>query len=330
MFPIINTVRQDKNLNPFVFVKDLSNLPFHEIYESCHPNTMLSKFTTLFLSILDKHAPFKQITISKPPAPWIDNSIKKMIFKRDKVYRKAKKTQNPADLFQYSLLHKKVKHCIFQAKQNFIDKRLSKPNLKKVWNVINRLLKPSCKPILHDIYKLNDYFINTSECITGSKPLPIKIPNSSNGSFQFHCTSGDQVLNIISKLKTECVAGDDLIPVKYIKLSAHIIAHLTNIINSCIQLNIFPDAWKISRVTPLPKTESPLHMDDYRPISILPALSKIFEKVLIQQIIAHIDSSNIYPPTLSGCRKGHSTSTALLYIRDLCIKSIKSSDITLL
>ena len=174
MLPIINTVRQDKNLNPFVFVKDLSNLPFHEIYESCHPNTMLSKFTTLFLSILDKHAPFKQITISKPPAPWIDNSIKKMIFKRDKVYRKAKKTQSPADLFQYSLLHKKVKHCIFQAKQNFIDKCLSKPNLKKVWNVINRLLKPSCKPILHDIDKLNDFLSIPLNALLAVNPYLLK------------------------------------------------------------------------------------------------------------------------------------------------------------
>jgi hypothetical protein len=331
MPPIIKTVRQDKTLNPKRFLHDLSEQPFHQIYESCNPNSMLSKLNSYILTVLNKHAPQKQIKISKPPAPWIDDAIKKLITKRNALYRKSKRTNIPDDILNHALIHKTVKRSIYLAKQNFINKCLTKPNLKKVWNVINRLLKPSCRPITHDINKLNDHFINTSERTTGKTPQPTLIPDSPNGTFAFHHTTCEQVLRILNKLKTDCATGPDLIPAKYIKLSADIIApHITNIINTCIQQNIFPDVWKTSRVSPIPKTDSPDNMNDYRPISVLPTLSKIFEKVLIEQIITHIDSNNVYPTTLSGCRQGHSTSTALLHIRDTCIKALKSNEITIL
>ena len=118
---------------------------------------------------------------------------------------------------------------------------------------------------------------------------------------------------------------------KLLKLSNHIISpHLANIINCSIQHNIFPHSWKLSRIFPLPKVDHPSTLDDYRPISVLPALSKVFEKVLASQILSFIESSSLFSQTVSGCRKGHSTITALHYIRNICVKSMKASEITLL
>jgi len=132
-------------------------------------------------------------------------------------------------------------------------------------------------------------------------------------------------------MKNDTATGPDSIPPKFLKPIATLIApHLTNIINCCISTKTFPTFWKNCRITPIPKLENPKNLSYYRPISILPALSKIFEKVLAQQINHHIETSNCLPSTLSGCRKGHSTTTTLLHIRDTCHKAIKSNELTIL
>jgi len=155
--------------------------------------------------------------------------------------------------------------------------------------------------------------------------------NDQPHSLSFSPTNSDSVSKFIKNLKSDCATGPDLIPAFFIKLAEPIITpHITNILNSCIQQQFFPDNWKLSRISPVPKINNPSSLDDYRPISILPVLSKIFEKVLATQILSHIDNNNIYPPTLSGCRKGHSTITSLHLIRDTCIRAMKSSELTIL
>ena len=327
--PTTKTIRQDKNLDPASFLSDLTNQPFHLIYQLCEPNTMLSKLNHFLLTTINKHAPLKLITVRKSPAPWIDNDIKKLIAKRNKLYRLAKQSNLTTDMATLSTISKKLKAVLSDAKQSFINKCLTNPNLK-VWNVINKLLKPSSKPITHDLNDLNTHFASTSERVTGIKPQPISTPDA-KGTLSFSHTNTNQVLSIINKLRPECATGADLIPAKYLKLSAHIIApHLTNIINTSLDLNIFPDAWKVSRIAPVPKVDCPTSMDDYRPISILPILSKIFEKIIITQLIGFIDNAKLYPDTLSGCRKGHSTVTALMHIKDTCLKALKANEITIL
>jgi hypothetical protein len=179
---------------------------------------------------------------------------------------------------------------------------------------------------------LNKHFIDTSERVLGKIPSSTStLALDSQGTFTFNTVSTDLVFHYLNKIKTDIATGPDLIPAKFIKPAAFIIApHLTNIINNCFQNNIFPKCWKISRISPVPKVDNPSDLNDYRPISILPTLSKIFEKIIAKQIIYHLESSNLFPSTLSGCREGHSTTTALLHIKDACYKALKSSELTIL
>lgn len=71
-------------------------------------------------------------------------------------------------------------------------------------------------------------------------------------------------------------------------------------------------------------------MSDYRPISILPCLSKIYEKIVLQQLLSFIEVNAIYKETISGFRRGHSTGTALLKLRDDIKKVMKAGEVTLL
>jgi hypothetical protein len=125
--------------------------------------------------------------------------------------------------------------------------------------------------------------------------------------------------------------GFDQIPVKFIKLvSTDLVGPLTYIINTCIDSSLFPRTWKTARVSPIPKINNPTCEKDYRPISILPALSKIFERLVNNQIVTYIDEQGLLASGISEYRRGHSTTTVLLRIRDDVIKAMKRGEVTMM
>jgi hypothetical protein len=91
---------------------------------------------------------------------------------------------------------------------------------------------------------------------------------------------------------------------------------ITAIINMSIESGVFPDLWKNAVIQPLPKVNSPKEYKDLRPISILPFLSKILEKVVCKQMVNYLNANNILPLKQSGFRIGRSTATALLDVVD--------------
>ena len=114
------------------------------------------------------------------------------------------------------------------------------------------------------------------------------------------------------------------------KLNAHFSTTAQCIINSFISSREFPSEWKTSRVCMIPKIANPLKNDDYRPINILPVFSKVFEKIVLQQIVSHVESHHIYKDTIAGFRKGYSTASALLNLRDNIRKAMNAQEVTLI
>ena len=105
---------------------------------------------------------------------------------------------------------------------------------------------------------------------------------------------------------------------------------LTYIINSCIKASYFPEAWKIARISPIPKVNQPKTEQDHRPISILPALSKVFERLVSHQVNAYIKDLALFNDSITGFRKGHSTATTLLGIRDDIMRAMRRGEVTLM
>ena len=149
--------------------------------------------------------------------------------------------------------------------------------------------------------------------------------------FSIRQTTPQEVLKEIKLLRLDTSTGPDLIPVKFLKPVSESLANpLTNIINSFIKFMDFPKIWKQARITPIPKVSNPMSNNDYRPISILPVLSKIYEKIVFNQLTDFIESQNLLSSKISGFGKGHSPSTVLLAIRDDIIKAKKCGEVTLM
>ena len=91
----------------------------------------------------------------------------------------------------------------------------------------------------------------------------------------------------------------------------------------------FPSVWKLARISPIPKVDDPKCNDDYRPISILPVLSKVYERLALRQIAEFLSNKEILHQTISGYRKGHSATSALLPMRDDIRTAMKRGEITI-
>ena len=134
-----------------------------------------------------------------------------------------------------------------------------------------------------------------------------KFQNSFN--FKFELVSTDQVIKFIDEIDCNKSSSSD-IPAKIIKIAKEEIAEpIRNCINSSISTGIFPDKLKIADIVPVFKKEGQTGKTNYRPISRLPLISKIFEKFLYQQI--DYFSNKILPPKLCGFRKCFLTQHAL-------------------
>jgi len=122
------------------------------------------------------------------------------------------------------------------------------------------------------------------------------------------------------------------IPAKFLKISASSLSSwLSEFFNKCMAKGEFLNLLKIAQITPIPKITSLKSPNDYRPISILPTLSKIFEKVIHSRLYYFVTGNCILSPQQYGFRTNHSTELAISAIYDdmICNKDNKLITCTL-
>ena len=122
-------------------------------------------------------------------------------------------------------------------------------------------------------------------------------------------------LKAINERKT---SGLDKIPCKLLKIAAEIVApSFTQIFDKIISSSIFPTDWKLARVTPIFKKGKKDDVDNYRPISVISVVAKIFEKLIFEQLYEYLNSNYLISALQSGFRTLPSTLTALIETIDL-------------
>ena len=220
------------------------------------------------------------------------------------------------DAFRSVRNHLKTK--IRKAKKAFFENPFLQKGQKKIWQLIHRVLNPFPKPLEAN----PDAFFSALAEQTLGKTIDnsdlLNLINSLDTShnsciFELLKVTQAEVLREIKPLRADCSTGPDQIPVRFLKPVAEILASPpTYIISSCIK------ASKVSQ----PKTDQ-----DYHPISILPALSKVFERLVSHQVNADIKDLALFNDDITGFRKGHSTTTALLGIRDDIICAMRRVEV---
>ena len=128
-------------------------------------------------------------------------------------------------------------------------------------------------------------------------------------------TNHVEIVSLINSLKLNKASGHDDIPPYFLKLASNIIAYSRSIIfHSCLSFGIFSHRLKPAKVIPIYKCGPEDALGNYRPISLLTSLFKVFEKLLLKRLPSFLEESNILALTQFGFRKTYSTIHPILDI----------------
>lgn len=139
-----------------------------------------------------------------------------------------------------------------------------------------------------------------------------------------------EISRLIRGLKNRKSPGEDSINNGLLKqLPKKAIVMLMYVYRACFRLSYFPNAWKRAKIVPIPKPgKNHTLASSYRPISLLNALSKILEKLVLKRLILHISSRNLFKNEQFGFRPGHSTNHQLLRVCKYIQTSLKKKHST--
>ena len=313
---------------------DFSGLNANESYDS---------FLEIFLSAYDSCFPVKPIKTRSTAisAPWFNDNIRKHIKKKNRLYKLYLKNRSEYRKSVYKQIRNKVVDLIKQAKKTYYKEQFNKVkgNMKKTWNVINTALgKEKKKTVIKKVMDgntcvteekkisdlFNDYFVNVgynlnTKFVTRKNNHVGKYIVKNIKTAFFAAIYPEEISKSVKNFKSNTSSGYDDIDIKIVKkVINYICKPLSAIFSKCIDCGVFPDQLKIARVIPVFKSGSQEILTNYRPISVLPIFSKVFEKCIYNRLLSFINECNILTSNQYGFREGHSTSHALInFIRNV-------------
>lgn len=263
------------------------------------------------------------------------------------MYHAFVKNRDPAVLDDFKKFRNKLNSDLKKAKCEYYQNKFVhiQNDHKKVWETINYLTsrkqtRSSVKEILINnkilvgtelVDEMNRHFtsIGTSTGKNASSNNCMPAGNQIESIMLFP-TTPTEIDKIIGSLKNDVAAGDDEIKVLPIKYTANIIGPiLSHIINMMLECGNFPDELKIAKVTPVYKGGGVTSINNYRPISVLPVFSKIFERVINDRITVFFKKYHIITPAQYGFKKEKSAESALIDIKDKIAENIENKLVTL-
>ena len=153
--------------------------------------------------------------------------------------------------------------------------------------------------------------------------------NSLDGKCKLPDITEEYVQKQISSVSVGKATGPDGISVKMLKISSrYITKYLTHIFNLSIRCEHYPKDWKYALVTPIHKGGDKCNTTNYRPISILPIISKILERWVHSVVYSYLDECNLIPCCQSGSRPLHSTETTLHDLTNTCYQAMERGEMT--
>lgn len=353
-----NYIRDTRKFVAETFLNDLeskiSNIPYNEFSS----NELWDYFENIFNTVLNNHAPLRlksRREVKQGKKPWITKGILTSIKYKQKLFKEFTKDKSNNKWSNFKKYRNKLTRIIEQSKQNHFKSEIcnNRSNIKKLWKTVNEITniktckntsnigissetgKLTSKPVeVSNI--LNKYFATIGSKLANTISTPInnklnyltQVKATTKSIFLKPMTASD-VLEYISNLNPNKSTKSNCSPIKYIKLSSHLISlPLSKIFNRCITEGIFPSSLKTAEIIPVYKSKDKTKPSNYRPISLLNPFSKIFERHLHDNINNFLKEHNILYKYQYGFREGSSTELALSQITEELSDNIQNDDIT--
>nr|CAI5830915.1 unnamed protein product [Callosobruchus analis] len=302
--------RDFRQFNQKSFLEDLRGVNWDEIFYVNNIDAKVSLLTEKINHLFTIHAPCRQIRVNKPFAPWLTDSLKLILKRRDEALAKFRADRNIPNWKHYQQLRNFALASIRREKAGYLSYLQQQNKQKQLWKSLKAMKiqqnsNVSLPLYLQDVTAINDHFTSVYNKTNLCKDAISFYNNNLYSAFTFTLKPVDTktVEEALLSVKSNA-AGSDGITLHMLKLCLPmILPHVTHIVSCCLELGYFPLNWKLSVVTPLPKVSTPTCLNDLRPISLLCVLSKVLEKVVSKQVEEYANEHKIIPEHQSGFRK---------------------------
>ena len=344
---IIN-YRSYKHFEEGSYLKDLSEIPFHvaEVFDSMDDAYWFCD--KLVKSVINLHAPLKQRIVSHKQVPYMNSELRKSINVRNMLRRKYDNNKSKENWQKYIKHRNLVTKIRKKSKNQYIKEKCNASKTgRDFWNTVKPMMSNKTSGSDVDIAiiengniinnprevgnVLNEYYVNVtrnigqpneinagetiSDIVNSHKAdecvINISDQIGATTDFSFREVLERDVCKKLKNLNPKKATGHDNIPPKLVKIGASILCKpITYLVNMSIKTSVFPDTLKRAEVTPIYKKEDMLDKKNYRPVSVLPCISKVYESILLDQLGQYFEP--LLSPHLSGFRKAHSCQNVLV------------------
>ena len=323
----------------------LSNHDWDNVINCEEPQNALDIFLDEFNPLIDLMLPLKKVKFNKnihKIEPFMSQAILRS--RRTKLELEKAKINNPnsANIINFRNYKNRYNSVVRAAKQLYFKNVLeeNRSNIKKTWSILKDAMrknndKSSCIEELHIDNKmncskndiptcLNEYFTSIADEINAkinpSDKNPINYLNDYNSNLTFQCITSQKLIDIVQNMKNK--SSTDMFGISNFRLKKiidSIVIPLRHIFNLSISKGVVPNKLKIAKVIPIFKLSNKPGSDktqpgNFRPISLLPILSKILEKIIAEQLVKYLNLNNILHKHQYGFQTKKSTIHPIMHL----------------
>ena len=319
-----------KNYNPQNFNLDLDEAlkdpTLSQLITSNKVDEATERWIKIFIDTAEKHAPMKIGTTKnsqQKKIPWFTSELKELVAEKTTKLKLYWMDGLLSDLNIVKALTNKINHYKRKLKRIYYKEQITKydGDSKKLWKTLKEVTqttpaKNQTEPDFLDqdrANSFNNFFATVGTKIQEKLKITEKsIDPKTPGKFEYEEETEATIKKLIDRIRIDVAIGHDDISAKLLKGSKAVIAPtLTKLINISYKKSIFPKCLKKGIVRPIHKKDDPEDPGNYRPITILSTLSKVYERSAVDQQMIYYLKNDILNKTNHAYLKGHSTVTCL-------------------
>lgn len=318
---------------------EIKNIDWNIMFAGLGTEEMWEQFTSTINSIINKHVPVKSQN-KKENKPWFNRTIKLAREKKVKAWKKYKKENSPVKLRTFKMLQNQYTNEIRKAKLNYEQKLadIIKTDSKKFYKYVksNSRVKDSVGTVCsadgvigrEDEQKcqiLNNHFVSVFNNNRYDILPEVDVTIGEGHKLETVVFDEATIKHKIKNLKVSKVGGVDKLPAKFLVETSDSIAFpILKIFENSLRIGTIPMQWKMSNVTPIYKSGDRSDPNNYRPVSLTCHICKIFESIIKDTIIGHLEQHDIIKANQHGFTKGKSCLSNLLSFLEFVSDNIDS------
>ena len=319
--------------NPEILSRMLSEIDWH--IDACNVQQFRNLLENKLINVIDVIAPYAKFSNNEIAQTNVNTKIKTLLNARKNLLKKFKLRPNFDLKAKIKSLDSNIKNHFYQEKRKRVRRGILPGNSKSLWAAVRIAKDQNVQSFPKIIYENNVKISDSNVPDTVALFFENKVkrlvresvinPDIYNGKRKIEANNSffmgrDAILDCVASLKVKNAEGYDRIPQRVIKDGInHLIAPLSMLFKLIYETKLIPDQWKIAKVTPIPKKGSKNELANYRPISNLCSMSKIYEKLILKRVIELQEMFNVdfTGNQQHGFKKNKSTATAGLVLQSI-------------